>query len=210
MKRIDNKSSNHNQINKALIVIDVQNVYTNTESELYCEDCEQTIGKINGLIENFEKQKQTIVYVKHVHKADGSDTGRMFDFAGPADDFNFKEGTDEVEFNSNLKVVKNAKVIFKNRYSSFVGTELEKILKDNKVSTIVICGFMTNFCCESTARDAHDRDYYVDFITDATGAPALTTMDESKIRDVVGELLSGGFAEIYDYETYISKLKSES
>ncbi len=194
------------KMSKALIVIDVQNIYTNTDSELYCADSEQTVGKINGLIKEFEKKKFPIIYVKHVHKVDGSDTGRMFDFAGTAEDFNFKEGSDEVEFDKNLKVPKNATVIFKNRYSSFVGTPLEKILKDNKVSTVVICGFMTNFCCESTARDAHDRDYYVDFITDATGAPALTTLDEDKIREVVSELLSGGFAEIFDYKTYISNL----
>lgn len=193
-------------MSKALIVIDVQNIYTNPDSELYCADSEQTVGKINGLIKEFEKKKLPIIYVKHVHKVDGSDTGRMFDFAGPAEDFNFKEGSDEVEFDKNLIVPKNATVIFKNRYSSFVGTPLEKILKDNKVSTIVICGFMTNFCCESTARDGHDRDYYVDFITDATGAPALTTLDEDKIREVVSELLSGGFAEIFDYKTYISNL----
>lgn len=194
-------------MSKALIVIDVQNIYTNPDSELYCADSKQTVGKINGLINEFEKKKLPIIYVKHVHKVDGSDTGRMFDFAGPAEDFNFKEGSDEVEFDENLKVPKNATVIFKNRYSSFVGTPLEKILKDNKVSTIVVCGFMTNFCCESTTRDAHDRDYYVDFITDATGAPALETMDENKIRESVSEYMAAGFAEIFDYETYISNFK---
>ena len=193
-------------MNKALLVIDVQNIYTNTDSELYCADSEQTIEKINGLIKEFEKENRLVIYVKHIHKADGSDTGRMFDFAGPVNDFNFKTGTDEVEFDKNLYIYPNANIVIKNRYSAFVGTPLEKILQDNKVDTIVICGFMTHFCCESTARDGHDRDYYVDFITDATGAPECTTMDENKIRKVVSELLSGGFAEIFNYESYISKL----
>lgn len=195
-------------MNKALIVIDVQNVYTSTESELYCKDCEHTIAKINELISEFGKKKLPVIYVKHVHKTDGSDTGRMFDYAGPVDDFNFKEGTKEVEFDKHLKVLKNPIIVYKNRYSSFVGTNLERILKDNKISTVVICGFMTNFCCESTARDAHDRDYHVDFIADATGAPSLTTMDENKIREVVSELLSAGFAKIFDFNTYISSLKA--
>lgn len=192
---------------KALIVIDVQNIYTNKKSELYCKDSKKTIERINGLIVEFEKKKLPIIYVKHVHKADGSDTGRMFDFAGPVDDFNFKSNSPDVEFDKNLKVVKNAQILIKNRYSSFVGTDLEKILKQNQVSTVVICGFMTNFCCESTSRDAHDKDYYVDFISDATGAPATETMSENNLRKVVSELLSGGFAEIFNYKTYIVKLK---
>ncbi|WP_165796769.1 MULTISPECIES: cysteine hydrolase family protein [unclassified Chryseobacterium] len=187
---------------KALLVIDVQNIYTHSESELYCTDHKQTVKKINGLIEAFQKKGYPIVYIKHIHKADGSDTGRMFDFAGPIEDFNFKEGSEEVEFDKDLYLVSNATIIFKNRYSSFVGTSLEKILKENNIDTVTICGFMTNFCCESTARDAHDRDYYVEFISDATGAPESETMNETKIREVVSELLSGGISKIFDYETY--------
>ncbi len=61
----------------------------------------------------------------------------------------------------------------KRRYSCFEGTELEAILRSVDASGVAVCGYMTNFCCESTARAAHDRDYFVDFIADATGAPDL-------------------------------------
>ena len=34
----------------------------------------------------------------------------------------------------------------------------------------MICGIMTNMCCESTARDAYYRDYRVFFLADGTGS----------------------------------------
>jgi ureidoacrylate peracid hydrolase len=189
---------------KALLVIDAQKIYTNPDSEMFCPDSENTIERINRLIEHFAASGLPIIYVEHVHKADGSDLGRMFDYAGPAEDFNFKEDSQEVEFESKLKIVKGLPVVRKNRYSAFVGTNLENTLKNLNVDTVAICGFMTNFCCESTARDAHDRDYFVDFLTDATGAPPLSEdFSEDEIRRVVSELLAAGFAEVYQTEEYL-------
>ena len=64
---------------------------------------------------------------------------------------------------------------------------------------------MTNFCCESTARDALDLDYYVDFVVDATGTPGTDNYDEEEIRIIVGELLSAGFANVYSTKNYLKR-----
>lgn len=182
----------------ALLVIDAQKVYTDPDSELCCQDRKQTIKRINKLIDRFKEQSLPIVFVRHIHKKDGSDLGRMFDFLGdPVEDFNFKEGSDEVKFDSDVVRPRNALSITKNRYSAFVGTELEKMLRRERVKRVVVCGFMTNFCCESTARDAHDRDLFVDFIVDATGTPGTQNLSEKKIRDIVAELLGEGCARIF-------------
>jgi nicotinamidase-related amidase len=178
----------------ALLVIDVQNIYTNSESELYCQDSARTVGRINQLVDMFAVAGHPIFLVRHIHKTDGSDLGRMFDFAGEAEDFNFKENADEVKYDSRLHRPGGVIEIRKNRYSAFIGTPLDEKLRKLKVERVVVCGFMTNFCCESAARDAHDRDYFVDFVTDATGTPGTENMDEQEVRRVVGDILSGGFA----------------
>lgn len=188
----------------ALLVIDAQKIYTQDGLSLYCEDADITLQNINKLITKFQKQDQPIVYIKHQHKKNGSDTGRMFDFAGEAEDFDFKEGSTEVEFSDGLTVDPKAKVIVKNRYSSFIGTDLEKYLREQKIDRVVVCGFMTNFCCESAARDAHDRDFYVDFIMDATGTPGIEDMDQGEVKEVVTALLSAGFATIHETDDYLS------
>lgn len=192
---------------KALLVIDAQNVYTNRESELYCKDSRSTISRINSLVQRFQRDKSPVIYVRHVHKNDGSDLGRMFDYTGePEEDFNFKEGSEEVEYDARLIRDKQSGEIVKNRYSAFAGTDLHSTLKRAGVEKVVICGFMTNFCCESTARDAHDLDYFVDFVVDATGTPGTDKLDEKEIRKVVSELLRSGFSRVMSTSKF---LKSE-
>ena len=63
----------------------------------------------------------------------------------------------------------------KRRFSAFYQTDLEIILRNirgsvSPVDTIIICGTVTNICCESTARDAFFRDYKVVFGTDICSA----------------------------------------
>lgn len=189
---------------KALLVIDAQNVYTNRESELYCKDSRSTIARINSLVERFQRDKAPVIYIRHVHKKDGSDLGRMFDYTGePEEDFNFKEGSEEIEYDARLIRDKQAVEIVKNRYSAFAGTDLHTTLKKAGVTEVVICGFMTNFCCESTARDAHDLDYFVDFVVDATGTPGTDKLTEKEIRKVVSELLSSGFSRVMSTSRFL-------
>ena len=191
-------------VKTALLVVDPQNVYTDSDSELCCADSAATIKRINLLLEGAKVRKQLVVLIRHVHKRDGSDLGRLFDFTGEAvEDFNFKEASEEVEYDERLLRPKSAVELTKNRYSAFAGTTLAKTLEKHKIKKVVICGFMTNFCCESTARDALDRDYYVDFVVDATGTPGTDNYDEKEIRAIVGELLSAGFANVYSTKDYL-------
>lgn len=188
----------------ALLVIDAQCIYTDPNSGLFCPDSKATIQRINKLIAFFQEKAQPVIYIRHEHKNDGSDLGRLFDFSGtPEPDFNFKEGSDEVKFDQELLQLKSSLIVTKSRYSSFAGTNLNLELQQLGVNRVVICGFMTNFCCESTARAALDLDYYVDFIADATGTPGTETINENEMRLIVGELLSAGFARVYETELYI-------
>ncbi|NLT35145.1 MAG: cysteine hydrolase [Gaiellales bacterium] len=60
-------------------------------------------------------------------------------------------------------------ILPKNRYSAFVGTPLDMMLRANRVTTLVLTGVATNVCVESTARQAYMLDYYVVVIRDLTG-----------------------------------------
>jgi biuret amidohydrolase len=59
-------------------------------------------------------------------------------------------------------------VIKKHRYSGFFGTDLDIILREWGVDTIIISGTTTENCCQATARDAMFRNYRVVFLSDAT------------------------------------------
>ncbi|MCL6625006.1 cysteine hydrolase family protein [Alicyclobacillus shizuokensis] len=61
-------------------------------------------------------------------------------------------------------------VVEKHRYSAFIGTELDMILRSLKRKSLVITGVATNVCVESTARDGFMMDYHVTLVEDACAA----------------------------------------
>ena len=159
---------------------------------------------MNRLAKAFATAGETIIYVRHQHKKDGSDFGRMFDYLGAPDQPGFVEGTPEVELDLRLENVSPALHLVKNRYSCFAATGLAGILQHKGVETIVVTGFMTNFCCETTARNAHDMDFFVDFIMDATGCPDLSEdVTQEKIKSVVAASLQGGFARVRTTDQFL-------
>ncbi len=73
--------------------------------------------------------------------------------------------------------------IVKHKFDAFFETDLDAILRYHNVNTLIITGTATNVCCESTARAAFMRDYYVAFPSDlnATFDPA---MHEAALKNV--------------------------
>ncbi|WP_166375860.1 cysteine hydrolase family protein [Aeromicrobium phragmitis] len=60
-------------------------------------------------------------------------------------------------------------VVTKHRYSAFVGTNMDLILRSNGMENVVVAGVATNICVDSTARDAYMRDYRVTVLDDCCG-----------------------------------------
>jgi nicotinamidase-related amidase len=52
---------------------------------------------------------------------------------------------------------------------SFTGTGLDEWLKRLQIETVAIVGYMTQMCCDTTARQAFHNGYRVEFLSDATG-----------------------------------------
>jgi len=61
-------------------------------------------------------------------------------------------------------------VIAKTRYSAFVGTSLDELLRARGADTLVVCGLTTECCVDCTVRDAFQQDYHVFLATDACAA----------------------------------------
>ena len=184
---------------RTLLVVDVQRIYTDKKFDLFCKAADKTVDRINELINAFKRAGDLVVYIRHIHRTDGSDLGRMFDFSGePEDNFNFKEGSDEVTYDPRLVRIQSAPEIIKGRCPrpAFAGTSLHDLLRQHNIDTVVVCGFMTNFCCDSTAREAHDRDYFVDLIIDATGTPGTDHMGQADIRKAVSDFHAADSPEL--------------
>ncbi|MDC0609761.1 cysteine hydrolase [Vibrio sp.] len=54
--------------------------------------------------------------------------------------------------------------------SAFSASCLDAYLRNNRISNVIIIGFATHVCVESTLRESHDRGYNTYVVTEATGA----------------------------------------
>jgi ureidoacrylate peracid hydrolase len=85
----------------------------------------------------------------------------------------FTRGAEYWQLWPELDVQPGDLVLDKARFSAFVpGTcALDDELRMGGIDTVIVTGTLTNVCCESTARDAMQRNYRVLFVTDGNAAP---------------------------------------
>jgi|SRR5579863_347099 len=193
----------------ALLVIDPQREYFDQDKPLYTPNADSIRGNLIALQAAAKFAGVTTILVLHCHKADGSDVGRMGDFdPTPV----FVEGTDGVEPIEELKPGSFDIVIQKTRYSAFSGTNLHELLRKGKLDTVIVTGLMTNFCCVSTARTAHDLDYKTIFVRDACSGPDLPDLGfgpvpHSEIMRVVASSMAAGIADVIATKEVLGKLQ---
>jgi len=195
----------------ALLVIDVQREYFDPDGPAVVEHAADILPAVNRLIDTFRAHRLPVVFVQHMNRADGSDAGRMGDFADSGEEDSFAEGTPRVELVPELHVEPGDTRVVKRRYSAFLGTDLEAVLRTAGTRAVVVCGLMTSFCCETTARDAHGRDYEVLFVADANEGPDLedpsgrVVPHDQVLRNTM-TALGAGFAEIVSADELIERL----
>jgi nicotinamidase-related amidase len=140
-------------MNKALLVIDVQNEYfTGALPVTYPQN---SSANIVAAIKAAEVADIPVVMVQHTATAKGAKS--------------FIKGMRGWELHDSVKNAKIAHYVEKTMPSSFVDTDLEAWLRKNNINTVVISGYMTQHCCDTTARYAHHLGFDVEFLSDATG-----------------------------------------
>ena len=71
-----------------------------------------------------------------------------------ADHSTLVDGTPGVEIFRDLAPAPGEHIIKKHRYSAFFATDLDLILREWGITTVIISGTTTENCCHATARDA--------------------------------------------------------
>ncbi|OKO72657.1 isochorismatase [Bradyrhizobium sp. NAS80.1] len=81
-----------------------------------------------------------------------------------------KLGEHGADFHPDLIIEPTDLIINKSRVSAFYGTALEPALRARKITRLIITGVSSTWAVQSTARDAHDRDYEVFILEDGCAA----------------------------------------
>lgn len=156
-------------MNRALIVIDVQREYFEGAFPI-----RHPVGHLENILEVMDAAHQANIptaVVRH-HQPDPE---------SPV----FRKGSELWQLVDEVESRPRDILIDKQLPGSFTGTALDEFLRERGIDTVTIAGYMTQVCCDTTARQAMHRGYNVEFLRDATG-----TLDvENKAGSVTAEQL---------------------
>lgn len=93
---------------------------------------------------------------------------------------------------------------------SFTNTPLDAFLKQRHVDTVCIAGYMTQMCCDTTARQAFHRGYKVEFLRDATGTLDVQNQAGSVSAEQLHESILVAqqmfISDVIDKETWFQRI----
>lgn len=138
---------------RALLVIDVQNEYFT--GQLPVTYPEGSMANILKAINAAQDNSIPVVVIQHTAPQENSKT--------------FRKGTEGWKLHPEISAESYDHLVEKNLPGSFTGTDLEQWLRERGIDTLVITGYMTQMCCDTTARQAAHLGFAVEFLSDATG-----------------------------------------
>lgn len=183
---------------RALIVVDVQNEYFEGGA-LPITYPPQSFVQIKKAIVEAQQAGIYVVFVQHTSLKEEGGT--------------FVRGSHLWELHDEVKALTPHLLIEKNHASSFVGTDLNYRLRAFGIDTLTIVGYMTQNCCDATARDASQLGFHVEFISDANGTLAFkNSAGEVSAEELHRAFLvaqSFGFSHVLTLNEWIPLLKKE-
>lgn len=132
----------------AVLVIDVQSVLFDPLPQPYQADT--VISNINTVTSWARDNDYPVIFIQH-EQADS-----MIEYES--------EGW---QLQSGLAVASCDAVVRKTTPDSFLHTNLQPLLEDNQISHLIICGYATEFCVDTTSRRAAGLGYSVELVSDA-------------------------------------------
>ncbi len=145
----------------ALLITDMQKFFLTEKSHAFIPSAKFIVPRINMIRSRCEELKIPVIFTRHINsEEDAGQMGKWWRDILTRDNL-FSEIIDEFPIGDSI-------VIEKSQYDSFYKTDLDKILKKNNISQLIVSGVMTHLCCETTAREAFVRGYDVFFGIDFT------------------------------------------
>jgi len=167
----------------ALIIIDMQNDFVLPGAPACVAGAYASIPKIREALDFFRNKTLPVFHVIRAYRADGSDIEITRFKAFTQEKPYGVPGTKGAEIVDELKPLPGEYQIIKNRFSGFMHTELDFMLRRLNISHIAVCGTQYPNCIRTTIFDGVSYGYQVTLLTDATSAQS-PDIAQANIRDI--------------------------
>jgi ureidoacrylate peracid hydrolase len=170
----------------AIIVIDMQNDYCDPKgaSANYGADVttiQDMIPRMQRFFAGARGLGAQLIFVQTIHEPSTDSDSWLFRHDGVPRP-HCRKGTWGIDF-WGVAPQGSEPVVTKHRYSAFIGTRFETVLKTLGIKTLIMTGVGTNVCVESTARDGFMLDYNIVFLSDCT-ATGIAGAHEATLQNM--------------------------
>ncbi len=178
--------------NTALVLVDIQNDYF-ADGRWPVDKMATVSANAARLLKSARNKGHTIIHVRHESRS--------------ADAPFFRPGTQGAKIHRSVAPKEGESVIIKHRPNSFLGTSLGEKLEAKGITSLVICGAMSQMCIHATVCAAADLGYIVIVIDDACGAKKQSfngqDIEASQVHAAFMASLASSYARIISSEAYL-------
>jgi nicotinamidase-related amidase len=182
---------------RALVVIDVQNEYIDGKFLIEYPDIGISLPNVGKAMDAAHQLQIPIVMVQHILPE-----------SAPI----FARGSHGAEVHPSIASKPYDHLIEKTLPSVFAGTDFGAWLKAHAIDTIVVAGYMTHNCDDSTMRQAMHEGYKVEFLVDAAGSLPYENkagrVSAKEIHTAVSVVMQSTFAAVVTTDEWIAGLDS--
>jgi ureidoacrylate peracid hydrolase len=196
-----------------LINVDLQNVFVEG-FDISATDGPDVVQRLNKLSRVCRDHGMMVIHTINELRADGSNRGiasevvtAYLQSTGTNRKGGITAGTDGAKLHESLEVEPSDVLLTKPRYGSFTGTDLDLILRTNDIEAVIIGGIATNVCCDTTAREANQRDYKVFFLSDGTGNHGMQGLSAEEIKAATLAAVRLAFGQVLTVDEAIAKIE---
>jgi ureidoacrylate peracid hydrolase len=162
----------------ALLVVDMQNAFMMPGvAHNLCREAADIVPNINRLASEMRAAGGTVVWIISTFgEASLKNWPVLHEMAGPertpARIAALAEGSIGHQLWADLAVQRGDVTVVKTKYSAFIqgSSDIEQVLRQRGIDTVLVTGTVTPVCCETTARDAMMLNFRSVMVTDANAA----------------------------------------
>lgn len=160
----------------ALVVIDPQRVFCSPKSALVIKEkhdisrIEATIPRLNRFIDSCRRTGVVVAWARQVFIEEKMLPNlKAFAFDDDGKTWFCREDNPEIDWDEKMeRPIEGEIVITKWSFDAFQDTDFHLQLQCRGIKTLLMTGFTSNVCVESTARDGFFKGYYIVMVSDCT------------------------------------------
>jgi ureidoacrylate peracid hydrolase len=191
----------------ALLVIDMQNYFVKPGHQGEVPMARKIVPNINRLAAALRGRAGHVVWIRNGTSGTRQSWSTYHDGLMTPERMRrryeaMEEGHDGFEFWHENDIRAEDTCLTKTRYSAFIhgSSDVERLLRERDLDTVLIAGTATNICCESTARDAMMLNFKTVMVADGLAAAS----DEEHNASL--SALYGQFADVQTVDEVLQSL----